>query len=265
MVHNPAVHVAACACSWPHDCLIWHRNVQCSTCLYAHALLRALLHGDGCAGYGAGCCMPGACQAPGHCWPACDVVSTSQTMLCTYARDCQHQLFVGAPATATALTATWGLPVLQLLGFPIQLLGLVVSPYLAIKYLVDNGNISEDVTSVSVSEVLLGRAIQAGPMVAWNCMGRVTAMVQRCSARRHRGLVCAIHSICCVQRTKLCHARPTDRVVPVAEHHHLQAPRPQEGVTTSSVIRKHTRVDCMGSEVQRKVLALASSPGCASM
>jgi hypothetical protein len=67
---------------------------------------------------------------------------------------------------ATAPSATWRLPVLQLLGFPIQLLGLVVSPYLAVKYLMDNGNISEDVTSVSVSEPLLGRAKPAAPKVA---------------------------------------------------------------------------------------------------
>ena len=42
------------------------------------------------------------------------------------------------------------LPCLQVLGFPIQLLGLVLLPYFGVKYLVEDGDALEDAKSAAV-------------------------------------------------------------------------------------------------------------------
>jgi hypothetical protein len=60
-------------------------------------------------------------------------------------------------------------PPLQLLGFPIQLLGLVLTPYLAVKYVVDKGNASADLSSAVVRRA--ARLLRAGGAGArpWRC------------------------------------------------------------------------------------------------
>jgi hypothetical protein len=60
-------------------------------------------------------------------------------------------------------------PSLQLLGFPIQLLGLAVTPYLAVKYVVDKGNVGADVSSAAVRCACGPGRRQAAPALLQVC------------------------------------------------------------------------------------------------